>query len=185
MAAKEIIASVAISILILAPTTFFVLPLVYPNMKDGGTVQFVYEEFDSTAWIPDSQTDYERINQTTLSITTKGNSILSIRFVMQAVLSLQPTLAGSLQFDIALVVSGIGNRTLKVAYYRQNPVAATQEFPADVTIDFATPELVKSIYTISVYWKSTYDATGIGYLLSTNPPNLNNTRSLLIEEIRV
>ncbi|MHA1200543.1 MAG: hypothetical protein ACTSQF_14580, partial [Candidatus Heimdallarchaeaceae archaeon] len=86
MAAKEIAISVAISILILAPTTYFVLPLLYPDMKDGGTVQFVYKEFDDRAYITDAIADFELVNQTTLSITTKGNSLLSILYVMPAVL---------------------------------------------------------------------------------------------------
>lgn len=185
MAVKEIIASVAISILILAPTTFFVLPLLYPDMKDGGTIQFVYEEFDSLAFCPDSVDDYELINQTTLTISTQGKSLLSIRFVMQAILAMGNTMVGALQFEIALTVSGVGNRTLKVAYYQHFSTGVYHEIPADVTIDFATDVLAQGTYIIGVYWKSTYDTTGINYMIAYNPPNFLNTRSLQVEEIRV
>jgi hypothetical protein len=154
-------------------------------MSDGGLIQFVYEEFDDPAYIDDAITDFEMINQTALTITTKGNSFLSIRFVMQAVISVLPTFVGPLQIEIALVVSGIGNRTLKVAYYLHSPLGEYHEQPADVTIDYVTNELTRADYTVSVWWKSTVDSTGVAYLLAHNPPNLNNSRSLLVEEIRV
>ncbi len=38
----------------MAPVAYFVLPLLYPSMKDEtGVVQSVYEEFDDVAYIED------------------------------------------------------------------------------------------------------------------------------------
>ncbi len=185
MAAKEIIASVAISILVLAPTAFFVLPLVYPDMKDGGTVQYVYEEFDDRAFIVDSDDTFELINQTTLSVTTKGKSLLSILLVMPAVLTLSDLLVGGLQFEIALTVSGVGNRTSKVAYYAAAPSGIYQEIPASISLTYVTEELTAGTYIISVYGKSLYDLPGSSALIFNNPPNFDYIRSISVEEIRV
>ena len=185
MAVKEIIASVAISILILAPTTYFVLPLLYPDMKDGGTVQFAYEEFDDRAFILDDVDTFELINQTTLSITTSGKSFLSLLYAMPAVFSIVDTMTGAIQIEIALTVSGAGNRTTKVAYYRQlSTPGSYSEIPADVTITYVTGELSAGTYTISVYWKSIWPSSGANSLITNNPPNFDYARSLTVEEIR-
>ncbi len=183
MAAKDIIASVVIAILILAPTTYFVLPILYPNMKTG-VINSVYEEFDDLAYIADSVTTYELVNQTQLVFATKGGSSLNILFVMQTAIVIDGTMLGALQIDVALVVQGEGNRTLRVAYYAGVPSGIYTEIPADVTINYQTSALVAGTYTIGVYWKFNVDAVGTNYMIAYNPPNYEFTRSLLIQEIK-
>ncbi len=185
MSAKIFFASVIVSLLIMAPIAYFVLPVLYPDMKDGGTVQFVYKEFDDRTYLPDNVLDFELINQTTLTITTLGNSFLSILFVMQTVITMSNDMDGALQFEISLVVSGVGNRTIKVAYFRQGPTGNYSEVPADVTISYVTDTLVAGNYTISVYWRSVWDAVGGNNLIGYNAPNFAYNRSIQVEEIRV
>lgn len=180
------VAGVAISILILAPTTYFVLPLLYPDMKDGGTIQFVYEEFDDRSFIWDDADTFEMINQTTLSIITSGKSFLSILYTMPAVFSITEDFAGAIQIEIALTVSGIGNRTTKAAYYRQLATPGSySEIPSSITINFVTSELSAGTYVISVYWRSMWDPPGANSLITNNPPNFNYVRSITAEEIRI
>ena len=186
MVVKEMIAGAALSILILAPTTYFVLPLLYPDMKDGGTIQFVYEEFDDRSFIYDSTSTFELVNQTTLTITTSGKSFLSILYVMPAVISITEDMSGALQFEVSLVVSSVGNKTIKVAYFRQLATPGSySEIPAEVVINYVTESLDEGTYTIGVYWRSVWDPTGGSSLITNNPPNFSYNRSLQVEEIRV
>ena len=184
MSAKIFFASVIVSLLIMAPLAYFVLPVLYPDMKDGGTVQLVYQEFNATAYILDSTNDFELINQTSLTISTQGESQLSILYVMQCVLSLGYNMYGAVHYEIALVVSGVGNRTLKVAYYHQYDTGNYTEIPADVTINYVTGTLAAGNYTIGVYWRSVYDAVGGNSLIAHTTPNYEYVRTLQIEEIR-
>ena len=128
---------------------------------------------------------FELINQTTLSITTSGKSFLSLLYAMPAVFSIVDTMTGAIQIEIALTVSGAGNRTTKVAYYRQLATPGSySEIPADVTITYVTGELSAGTYTISVYWKSIWPSSGANSLITNNPPNFDYARSLTVEEIR-
>ena len=184
MSAKVFFASVFVALAIMAPVTYFVLPLLYPGMNDeSGVIQSVYEEFDDTAFIVDAVNTFELINQTELTVTTKGGSFLTILFAMQTVLGIDPAATGALQFEIAVVVETVGNNTIKVAHFNSAPYGTYREIPADVTINYVTETLTAGNYTVSVYWKATYDIGGVNYMIGNNPPNYDYSRTLWIQEM--
>ncbi|MHA1203167.1 MAG: hypothetical protein ACTSQ4_11700, partial [Candidatus Heimdallarchaeaceae archaeon] len=115
-----------------------------------------------------------------------GNSLRAIRYVMPAVLTVVDVSAGPLQLGVALTVSGVGNRTHKVAYYRQLATPGSyEEVPASISINYVTAELPAGTYVISVYWRSIWDSAGSNALIANNPPNFDYIRSLTVEEIRL
>ncbi|MHA1420058.1 MAG: hypothetical protein ACTSYH_10780 [Candidatus Heimdallarchaeaceae archaeon] len=184
MSAKVFFASVFVSLVIMAPVAFFVLPLFYPSMKDEtGVIQSVYEEFDDVAYIEDDTVIYELINQTELVISTQGHSKLAILFTMQSVISISSTMVGALSFEVALVVEGIGNKTLKQMVYQQVPFGSYREIPTAVTINYVTGKLAAGNYTIGVYWKSIYPKADINYLIGYTVPNFAFPRSIWVQEI--
>lgn len=184
MSAKVFFASVFVSLVIMAPVAYFVLPLFYPSMKDEtGVIQSVYEEFDDVAYIEDSVVIYELINQTELVISTQGGSALAILFTMQAVITISSAMVGALSFEVALVVEGIGNRTLKEMVYQMVPFGSYREIPTAVTINYVTDKLAAGNYTIGVYWKSQYTHVDTNYLIGYTSPNFMYPRSIWVQEI--
>ncbi|MHA1347962.1 MAG: hypothetical protein ACTSO3_16285, partial [Candidatus Heimdallarchaeaceae archaeon] len=126
---------------------------------------------------------YELINQTELVISTQGHSKLAILFTMQSVISISSTMVGALSFEVALVVEGIGNKTLKQMVYQQVPFGSYREIPTAVTINYVTGKLAAGNYTIGVYWKSIYPKADINYLIGYTVPNFAFPRSIWVQEI--
>lgn len=184
MSGKIFFASVIASLLIMAPVTYFVLPLLYPGMKEeSGVVQSIYREFDETAYISDSTDVFELVNSTAMVVSTQGGSFLSILLTMPCVMTLDPVMTGTFQIEIALVVGSVGNRTNKVAFYRQSPLGSYSEYPVDVTLNYVTDNIAAGNYTIFVHWRVLYDIGGLNYLIANNPPNYDYVRSLFVQEI--
>ena len=186
MSAKVFLGSVLVSLVIMAPLAYFILPMLYPNMDtDRGVLQSVYEEFDSEAWIADSTVAYELINDTELIITTQGDSSLAVLFSMQAVLSLDDTMVGALQFNISLVVQGVGSKEIRIAHYTGSPIGSYREIPVDATINYVTGVLPAGNYSVSVRWSSRFDLTGNNYLIAYTEPNYMFPRTLWVQEMRI
>ncbi len=186
MSAKIFFASVITSILILAPVTYFVLPLLYPNMNNdvnGIVLQSEYFVFDSEARIFDNELTYKMMNATTCLIETQGNSSLTILFSAVAVMSLNSAWTEKSEYIINLVIEGIGDKAILHAFHDAGPVhGAYRIITYDITISFDTGILTAGTYNITVYWRSTVDAVGTNSFYIYDPGN-DHIRSLLIQEI--
>ena len=192
MSAKIYLASVLTSILILAPLTYFVLPLLYPNMKDteendgvGIVLQTIYEEFESSTYVGDDTDKYQLIDQTAVSITTQGDSILAILFTMQALMSISSSMVGTLKFEISLKVEGMENRTIGILYTDSTNPGTFRQIPFDISINYVTTSLIAGNYTIGVYWRSVFDLGGTNTILGYNTPHLEYPRSLWVQEMSI
>ena len=111
MTAKTIIASVFITIIIISPVVYFVLPLLYPGMKEGGTgecvlLQSVIGTFSSQAVLFDENLTSTLIPDTELTITTQGNSYLAITFNSFAMIVLDILFTRSI-FPNTLTISNL------------------------------------------------------------------------------
>ena len=120
----SILASSLISMLLIAGAGFFALPLIYPNINDeieeieefeetpNIVLQSKYIDVSTQAELRDDQLDFVKINDTELSITTQGNSSLAVLFTMTIVTHIAQDFWGALYFEIAIVISGIGSKTI-------------------------------------------------------------------------
>ncbi len=190
MSAKIFIGSVLVSILILAPATYFLLPVLYPNMKNevtdevtGIVLQSEYFLFDSEERIYDHDLTYQMMNGTTCLVQTQGNSSLTILFSAVGHMFLNGAWREKSEYLIDLVVGGFVNRAVIHAFYDFGPVVGDYRYVSfDLTINLDTGILTAGTYNISVYWRSTEDAVGSNYFRIYDP-SLNNLRSLWIQEI--
>ena len=191
MSTKVFLASVLVSLVIMAPLAYFILPMLYPNMKgietdedEGIVLQSIYEEFETVAYIEDYTLKYELIDATEVTITTQGESFLAILFTMQAIMTISSLMVGSLAFDISLVVEGVGNRTLKVVYTDVTNPGSIRQMPVDVTINFVTNSLIAGNYTVGVYWRSETNQGGASSLVGYNVADYMFPRSLWVQEMK-
>ncbi len=190
MSAKVFVGSVLVSILILAPATYFLMPILYPNMKNDVTdevtgilLQSKYFVFDSEARISDHELTFIMMNGTTCLIQTQGNSSLTILFSTVAVMSLNSAWREKAEYIIDLVIEGVGNKAILHAFHDDGPAhGAYRVLTYDVTISLDTGILTAGTYNISVYWRSTVDGIGTNSFYIYDPTN-NYLRSLLIQEI--
>ncbi len=190
MSGKIFLASVITSILILAPVTYFVLPVLYPSMKQdpgdqGILLQSKFVTFNTPAYIFDDETaGYILMPDTQTTITTEGNSSLVVLFTAVALVALSPTFTTRSSYNISLVIEGIGNVTTMVIYFDGSPATGTfRELSLDLTINLATGELPASTYNVSLQWFSTFDATGTNSLSVNHDPTFDYERTLWIQEI--
>ena len=76
---------------------------------------------------------------------------------MQAVVTISSSMVGALQFYVSLVIEGVGNRTMMVAYYDTTAPGSYREIPVDITINYSTGILTAGTYTVGIYWRSRYE----------------------------
>lgn len=191
MSTKIFLASVIVSLLIMAPLSYFVLPLLYPNMKDtdsddtGIVLQIIYEEFDTVTYVEDDTDKYTHMDQTEVSITTQGDSLLAILFTMQAIMHITSLMVGVLKFEISLRVEGIGNRTICIIYTDTTNPGSIRQIPLEISINYVTISLIAGNYTIGVYWRSVFDLGGPNSIIGYNTPDVEYPRSLWVQEMRI
>jgi hypothetical protein len=180
-----IVASVLIAMVATTGLIYFLSPYLFPQK---GVVQTQTLSLTSNAYIFDSSTTaYTVVNQTQMSIVTRGGSFLDIRFTVQAVISLDTTFTGAADWWVSVVVnttsSQVGNRTALPHFFDDHVALGNfREIPTALSIEYQTPVLAKGTYTISVQWVSRTDSPGSNYLLFANN-NLHTPRVLLAQEI--
>jgi hypothetical protein len=190
MSAKVFIGSVIVSILILAPATYFLMPVLYPNIKSdisddstGILLQSEYFLFDSEAEINDNDLTYQMMNGTTCLITTQGFSRLSILFTAAGYMTLNGAWTEKSEYLIDLVVDSSANRAILLGFYDYGPVhGAARILFFDITINLVTDVLIAGTHNITVFWRSVIDGVGINSFYIYDPSN-SYLRSLWIQEI--
>lgn len=161
-------------------------PIFLPASSERDIVlQYRYEEWNSPAYIFDNEISYKKMQDTELTITIDHESRLFVEFSAIALLALDFTFSVRSSYDVSLIVSGITNRTFMVLYFDDEPsVGQFRELTYNLHINLLTLPLPAGTYTIEVYWKSTFDATGTNSLSVAHAPTYNYTRTLFIQELK-
>jgi len=180
-----ILVSVTISVIIMSGLSFFVLPIVYPNMQqdEGIVLQSVYAEFHTEGIINYDNTTYQKVPDTEVSITIQENSKISATFYAMFFLVLGGPFTGSCVYNISLVVNGYGNQSYTIAYYKDG--TGTRIIPINFYVTYITGSLSAGTYLVEVYWKS-YLNINPDHALALNYVGgqyLENPRSLLLLEL--
>ncbi len=186
MSAKVFIGSVLVSILILAPATYFLMPVLYPSISNDADVVLLQSEyilFETEARIIDNELISKMMDNTSWLIETQGSSSLNILFLAVGVMSLNSAWREKSEYIIDLVVEGVGNKAILHAFHDDGPAhGAYRVITFDITINLDTGILAAGTYNISVNWRSTFDGIGTNSFYIYDPGN-NYQRSLLIQEI--
>ena len=183
----SIIGSIVCSVLIMSGLLYFIGPTLLPGLTDQDILlQYQYEEWNSQAYIFDTDLTYQKMEDTEINITISQNSRLFAQFSAIALLSLSPTFTVRSSYNISLVVAGVTNRTYMVLYFDTEPSGGFyRELTYNMHINLLTEPLPVGTYNIAIYWKSTLDATGTNSLsVAHNPPVFNYTRTMLIQELK-
>ena len=185
----SILVSGLISLIFIAGAGYFILPLIYPNINEETEtetenilLQSKHVDITTQAILYDDDLDFVKINDTELSITTQGNSTLTDLFTMQVVILLGASFSGFLSFEFAIVIDGIGNRTVPFMYYRDSAIGL-ERYSTDITINYLTGIIPGDTYIIEAFWRSTIDATGSSELKSYYS-SINYTRTIWAQELR-
>jgi hypothetical protein len=182
-----IIASVFITLLIAGAGIYFGLPYLFPAIKTTSpVVQIKYQEYQTMCFIWDNEMAQKPMNDTSLVISTQGNTRLSIEFstrLMYGVDSTFDTVStyDFISYNITMVVDGVQNFSLTVEF---GELKDGQWGTIPFFMHVITPILSAGSYNITMYWFSRVDATGNNWLSANHyPNNRNNARLLYIEEI--
>jgi hypothetical protein len=193
----SIIASVVLSVGITGGLSFFVLPIIYPNMIqtptcecdppiyecEGIVLQSVYAEFNTEGMIAYDNTTFQKIPDTEASITIQENSTISVTFNAMFYLILESSYSGGCVYNITLVVNGYGNQTYSIAYLKEGTGARV--IPINFYATFLTDPLSAGTYLVEVYWKSYIGINPYHSLVLNNIIDLylENPRSLWLLEL--
>ncbi|MHA2037498.1 MAG: hypothetical protein ACW98X_13770 [Promethearchaeota archaeon] len=182
----SIIGSVVCSVLIMSTLVYFMAPVLFPVPPDRDVVvQYKYGEWNTPSYIFDNDLTFQKMNDTEISITIDLDSRLYVEFSAIALLALGTTFTVRSSYNISLVVAGVTNRTIMVLYFDDEPAGGFfRELTYNLNINLLTDPLPAGTYTIEVYWKSTFDATGASNSLSVaHAPTYNYTRTLFAQEL--
>ena len=187
--AGAIIASVLISFVLTGVGAYFLLPLAFPNMKEGVTPAFKYEEFDSSAQILDTALTYTMVPDTFFNITIQEGSQLKCTFSGSVLLGLWYLLGTEeVSYLLALGVEDAATyiteywKFVNIQYYDADGVSGGRELSFTCTIELVSAPLEAGTYRVSLWWRSEQTATGNNYLLF-NTPSFDYNRSLSALEI--
>ena len=129
------------------------------------------------------------MNQTTMNITTQGNTSLIAEFSGNAQYFLSDSLnTGDLStdwvsFNLTLSVDNLYNQT-SIYQWGGGQIQATGEwFMFAVLIQLTTPMLAAGSHTITMYWNSGVSRGGANEMDFAWLGNWNNVRTLMAEEI--
>ena len=180
-----IIGSVIISAVIMGGFIFFVLPMIFPSVEERNIViQTKYGEWNTESYIYDDELTWTKMTDTELDITVQENSQIYATFSAMALLWLVPAFGIRNSYLVSLVVEGLMNQTFMVMYYDGNPsYPHYRELTYNLYMNLVTPNLPAGTYTVAVYWKSTFDATGDNGLSVAHDPTFNYTRTMFLEEL--
>jgi hypothetical protein len=163
----------------------------FPGVDTKNTlIQTRYGEWNSPAFIFDNQLSYIKMTDTELNVTTSGNSRLLVSFSAMSIMTLDAAFTFRAGYNVSLLVEKAGNRTIQVDYYDGGAAyGSIRQISMDLYINYLTPKLPTGTYTVNVFWKSGFDATGSTNSLSVahmgGASDYNFTRTLLVQELRV
>jgi len=187
----SILISALISMILVAGAGYFALPLIYPNINEETpniVLQSKYIDVSTQDTLFDDDLDFVKINDTELSITTLGNSSLSVQFTMTTLMGISLLFSGHLYFEIAIVISGVGNKTIPVKYYRSS-AGIDEQHTEHITINYNTGVISNGTYTIEAFWRSLEANAYYNYLRSYFWSSgdgfyKNYTRTIRVQELR-
>ena len=193
----SIFVSALISMILVAGAGYFLLPLIYPNINEeieefeetpNIVLQSKYIDVSTQVTLYDEDLDFVKINDTELSITTQGNSSLSVQFTMTTLMGISSLFVGHLYFEIVIVISGVGNKTIPVKYYRSSS-GIDEQNTQHIAINYNTGVISNGTYTIEAFWRSLESNAFYNYLRSyvwsSGDGFYNNyTRTIWVQELR-
>ena len=192
----SIFVSALISMILVAGAGYFLLPLIYPNINEEIetetpiiVLQSKYIDVSTQTILYDYDIDFAKINNTELSITTQGNSSLAVLFTMPILMVIDGSFMGNLYYELVIVISDIGNKTIPIKYYRSS-IGGIELDTKHIAINYNTGVISSGTYTIEACWRSMYEATGYNYLRShfwskDDGFYINYTRTIWVQELRV
>lgn len=197
MSTKVFVGSVLVAVIISSVIGLFALPLLYPIVyedvstipgfaDEGIVLQSLYKEFSTTAQIFDLEIGtYKPVPDTELNITIQTNSRINAVFSSIYILGVSDSLSPGQRvgFNISLGIEGMGNKTVRIAYFETSSYSALREFSSTFYLNFVSKPLPAGTYKVSLSWISIADLSGTSYFLFTTP-NANFTRSLWIQEYK-
>jgi hypothetical protein len=188
--AGSIIASVLISLILMSAIIYFGLPFLFPSINEENKLAQVQSgTWNSPSFIFDNDLAYQKMEDTELDIETEGASFLIVSFKALAIMTLDSSFNIRSSYNVTLSVEGIKNETKQYVYYDSSgSTGAFRQLTYTIDILLITDILSSGTYTVSVFWKSTFDAPGTGNSFSVahegGTSDYNYTRTLLIQEIR-
>ena len=182
----SILGSVILSIVIMSGLLYFMAPIFLPISSEQDLVlQYKYDEWNSAAYIFDDDLSYQKMEDTEITIDINQDSRLFVEFSAIALLALDNSFSVRTSYDVSLVVTGVTNRTFMVLYFDNEPSGGNfRELTYNMHINLLTQSLPIGTYTIEVYWRSTWDATGTNPLSVAHAPTYNYTRTLFVQELK-
>ena len=186
-----IMGSVLITLILVTAGCYFVLPLVFPNLKaenenenENIVLQSNLVEINDDAFMNDTIKDFELMNGTRTSITIENDSRIAASFSGTFILNIDLTMTGSAWFEISLVIEGVSNSTSPIVYYRGSTSTDFEVFSHSVNINLMSNELNSGTYNIAVYWRSLVDPPGNNRLTNIGSSNFVCPRTLWVQELR-
>ncbi len=182
------IGSLLLSVGISGAAGYFLLPRLFPGMEETPIElpeppAYVYQEFGTTAQLLDSDTTWDFVPDTNISITVRNNSRIHCVFSTPYIIGTSVSLGTDhLKFTLQLLILSIDDKITRLGYWDNAGVSNNREITGSLYIEMTTPAVPAGIYNVTVGWVSEANLGGTNYLLFRTPA-FNYVRSLSALEI--
>ena len=133
--------------------------------------------------IYDSDLTPQKIEKMNIPMETRGNSYLSIRYFGPCFVSLYSGFNGRAYFNLAIELDGEEKRSTTVFRYSDGPIATTLDISDQIYLEYITPSLSSSNYSIRILWYSTYDNPAGTAQCYVSTAGVIANRTLIVQEI--
>lgn len=181
-----------ITLVIVAAGIYFGLPIAFPNVTktQSGVVQMKTVQVSDNAVLFETSTTPSMMNNTEISITTRGNTALFVEFNanFEIYLNLAANTGSGLTWwwraHLILFIDNIGNNTTFLQYINYDTTIQMKKSETDTfTMQYATGVLPSGTYHAALNWSSDFSTGGNCQIIVSNAPNHIFYRSLTIQEI--
>lgn len=125
----------------------------------------------------------QKIDKMNIPMETRGNSYLSIRYFGPCFVSLYSGFDGRAYFNLAIELDGVEERITTVFRYSDAPIATTLDISDQIYLEYITPSLSSSNYSIRILWYSTYDNPAGTAQCYVSTAGVIANRTLIVQEI--
>ncbi len=196
----SIIATAILALVVGAGIAYVGIPTIDPkyntnNVKttqilpQTGIINETFKSWQDEAYIFDNNIQWSIMNRTQVNFTISANSQIFIQFSAPFLLTLYSTFNTLAEYQVALVIQGVGNTTIPIVYYNNAPTNGyMRQINYYPTLSFMTAPLPAGTYNCSVQWRSVQNQNGNGSNFSASHHNISSTyhydRWMLLEEIK-
>ena len=144
------------------------------TQNQTGVIHESLKSWQDESYISDTQSNWKLMNQTQVNFTISANHYILVQFSAPYLLYLDNSFTGASRWEVSLVISGVGNSTVRIDFSDTNPATGNwRQLTYSPILSLMTGKLPAGTYNCSVWWRSIFNPAGANQLIVSSHNNVN------------